>query len=177
MAADRPEAVLPSLEAIAGAGADALASMRRLVGVLRSEDEASRVPVATLADLRLLVDGFASGGPRATLDIGQGIGDTTLAPEVLTTLHRVLLESLTNVRRHAPGAVSVAADLRLADGGALLRVRDHGSSTGPRSAAPGGGYGLIGMAERVGALGGHLTAGPADEASWQVSAWFPIDPR
>lgn len=201
VAEQKPEAVVPSLEAIANAGADALTSMRRLVSVLRAEDEAARTPGSRLADMRIMVERFSAGGPRVAFDIGQGITDETLAPEVMTTLHRVLQESLTNVRRHAPGAGWVEADLRLfADSGGQdgpdrrasngrqtprtppgrtmgtvrLRVRNYGSAADVRVSRLGGGFGLVGMAERVEALGGRLVAGPTPEGAWEVLAEFAV---
>lgn len=173
VAAVKPEAVVPSLDAIAGAGADALTSMRRLVGVLRAEDDATRNAGATLTDLRTLVERFSVGGPPVAFDIGQGVSESELAPEVLTTLHRVLQESLTNVRRHAPGADWVEADVRPAGRGVELRVRNFGSASDPRVSRLGGGFGLIGMTERVTAVGGELVAGPAQDGAWEVRAWFP----
>ncbi|NUR87027.1 MAG: two-component sensor histidine kinase, partial [Nonomuraea sp.] len=104
VAENKPEAVLPALDAIATAGSEALTSMRRMVTVLRTEDDADRKPGTTLADLRMLTERFSSGGPKVAFEIGQGIDDRTLAPEVMTTLHRVLQESLTNVRKHASRA-------------------------------------------------------------------------
>jgi signal transduction histidine kinase len=175
VAAQKPEAVVPSLDAIANAGAEALTSMRRLVGVLRADDDATRNAVTTITDLRVLVERFSAGGPRVAFDIGQGLTHSTLAPEVLTTLHRVLQESLTNVRRHAPGTGWVEADLRPTDRGVLLRIRNYRSSSDPRVSKLGGGFGLVGMAERVNALGGTLVAGPTPEGAWEVRAWFPLD--
>ncbi|MFI6391333.1 sensor histidine kinase [Nonomuraea sp. NPDC050540] len=170
----KPEAVVPALDAIAGAGAEALTSMRRLVGVLRAEDEAERRPGTTLADLRLLTERFSASGPKVAFEIGQGVGDGTLPPEVVTTLHRVLQEALTNVRRHAPGAAWVEADLRAFPNLVRLRVRNFGSASDPRVARLGGGFGLVGMAERVEALGGRLFAGPTPEGYWEVIAEFPL---
>ncbi|MFI6455343.1 histidine kinase [Streptosporangium amethystogenes] len=197
----KPEAVIPSLEAIAGAGADALTSMRRLVSVLRAQDEAARSPGSTLMDMRTMVERFSTTGPQVAFDIGQGITDGTVAPEVMTTLHRVLQESLTNVRRHAPGTGWVEADLRLTDGADLrawaesrragrgwepgnrenadgdavrLRVRNYGSVSDVRISHLGGGFGLVGMAERVEALGGRLMAGPTHSGAWEVTAEFPL---
>ncbi|WP_030910977.1 sensor histidine kinase [Streptosporangium amethystogenes] len=197
----KPEAVIPSLEAIAGAGADALTSMRRLVSVLRAQNEAARSPGSTLMDMRTMVERFSTTGPQVAFDIGQGITDGTVAPEVMTTLHRVLQESLTNVRRHAPGTGWVEADLRLTDGSDLrawaesrragrgwepgnrenaagdavrLRVRNYGSVSDVRISHLGGGFGLVGMAERVEALGGRLMAGPTHSGAWEVAAEFPL---
>lgn len=170
----KPEAVAPALDAIANAGAEALTSMRRLVSVLRAEDEAARTPGTSLGDLRVLTERFSANGPTVAFEIGYGIDDQTLPPEVMTTLHRVLQESLTNVRRHAPGTGWVEADLRLVDGGVLLRIRNFGSAADPRISRLGGGFGLVGMAERVEALGGRLYAGPNAEGAWEVTAHFPL---
>ncbi|WP_246474215.1 sensor histidine kinase [Streptosporangium becharense] len=203
VAEHKPEAVLPALDAIAGAGADALTSMRRLVSVLRAEDEAARSPGSTLMDMRTMVERFSAGGPQVAFDIGQGITEETLAPEAMTTLHRVLQESLTNVRRHAPDAGWVEADLRLTDGSDLrlwaeagraqagrqpqngrdgsdarqtvrLRVRNYGARTETKISRLGGGFGLVGMAERVEALGGRLVAGPTPSGAWEVMAEVPV---
>lgn len=178
VAEQKPDAVAPALDAIAGAGVDALTSMRRLVSVLRAEDEAARSPGSTLRDMRLLVERFSAGGPTVAFDIGAGIDDGTLPPEVLTTLHRVLQESLTNVRRHAPDAGWVEADLRpigVPPGTVVLRVRNYGSASDGRFSRLGGGFGLVGMAERVEALGGRLTAGPTPEGAWEVVAECPLE--
>lgn len=170
----KPEAVTPALDAIANAGVEALTSMRRLVSVLRAEDEAARTPGTSLADLRLLTERFSAGGPGVSFEVGQGIADGALPPEVMTTLHRVLQESLTNVRRHAPGTGWVEVDLRLHERTVRLRVRNYGSATDPRLSRLGGGFGLVGMAERVEALGGRLLAGPTPEGAWEVFAEFPL---
>lgn len=175
VAEHKPEAVLPALDAIASAGSEALTSMRRMVTVLRTEDEADRRPGTTLADLRLLTERFSVEGPKVAFEIGSGIDDRTLPPEVMTTLHRVLLESLTNVRKHATRAAWVEADLRRYERVVVLRVRNFGSvASDPRVSRLGGGFGLVGMAERVEALGGRLYAGPSPEGPWEVIAEFPL---
>lgn len=175
VAAQRPEAVVPALEAIADAGGEALTAMRRLVSVLRSDEEAARTPGTELADLRTLVDNFAAhGGPRIAFDIGQGVSSADLPPEVLTTLHRVLQESLTNIRKHAPGSDWVEVDLAIVPEGVRLRVRNYGGPvTDPghkKLSRLGGGFGLVGMAERVAALGGTLTSGRTPQGAWEVCA-------
>ncbi|NUP03840.1 MAG: two-component sensor histidine kinase [Nonomuraea sp.] len=175
VAENKPEAVLPALDAIATAGSEALTSMRRMVTVLRTEDDAARRPGTTLADLRMLADRFSADGPKVAFEIGQGLDDHTLPPEVMTTLHRILQESLTNVRKHASRAAWVEADLRRYERVVVLRVRNFGSAASdPRVSRLGGGFGLVGMAERVEALGGRLYAGPSPEGPWEVIAEFPL---
>ncbi|WP_214325855.1 sensor histidine kinase [Nonomuraea sediminis] len=170
----KPDAVVPALDAIANAGAEALTSMRRLVSVLREQEEGARTPGMTLADLRILTERFSQDGPRVAFEIGQGVDERTLPREVLTTLHRVLQEALTNVRKHAPGTGWVEAELRRNGGELVLRVRNYGSQSDPRVSRLGGGFGLVGMAERVEALGGRLYAGPTPQGAWEVVAEFPL---
>ncbi|MEV0614961.1 histidine kinase [Nonomuraea sp. NPDC050404] len=176
VAETRPEAVAPALDAIATAGSDALTSMRRMVAVLRTEDDAARKPGIALADLRMLSDRFSADGPKVAFEIGQGLDDHTLAPEVMTTLHRVMQEALTNIRKHAARTAWVEADLRRYERVVVLRVRNFGSGSDPRVSRLGGGFGLVGMAERVEALGGRLYAGPSPEGAWEVIAEFPLSP-
>ncbi|WP_061298537.1 sensor histidine kinase [Herbidospora cretacea] len=174
VAETQPEAVVPALDAIAGAGSEALTSMRRLVGVLRADDHATRHVGVTLDDLRKMVDQFS---PAATFDLGPGVTSLTLAPEVLTTLHRVLTESLTNVRRHAPHAPWVEVRLTTFDSAVRLRVANPLSAADPRLSRLGGGFGLVGMAERVETMGGHLVAGPVAGHLWEVAAVVPLPAR
>ncbi|MBE1587704.1 signal transduction histidine kinase [Nonomuraea angiospora] len=174
VAETKPEAVAPALDAIATAGSEALTSMRRMVTVLRTEDEAGRKPGVTLADLRMLAERFSADGPKVAFEIGQGLDDRTLPPEVMTTLHRVLQESLTNIRKHASRTAWVEAGLRRFEKVVVLRVRNFGSGSDPKVSRLGGGFGLVGMAERVEALGGRLYAGPSAEGAWEVVAEFPL---
>jgi signal transduction histidine kinase len=181
IAEQKPEAVPPALDAIAAAGTEALTSMRRLVSVLRADDDAARTPGAALSDLRALVDNFtANGGPQVAFEIGQGVSSANLPPEVLTTLHRVLQESLTNIRKHAPGSAWVEVDLSLVPEGVRLRVRNYGGGSfggggDSRLRRLGGGFGLVGMAERVEALGGTLTYGQTVDGAWEVCAVLKCD--
>lgn len=170
----KPDAVVPALDAIANAGAEALTSMRRLVSVLREQEEGARTPGMTLADLRILTERFSQDGARVAFEIGQGVDERTLPREVLTTLHRVLQEALTNVRKHAPATGWVEVELRRNGGELVLRVRNYGSQSDPRVSRLGGGFGLVGMAERVEALGGRLYAGPTPQGAWEVVAEFPM---
>ncbi|OPG10635.1 sensor histidine kinase [Microbispora sp. GKU 823] len=169
------------------AGLRALASTDHMVSALRDPDErvAEEPPptrVYGLADLPDLVGRFsATGGIPARLDLP---GDLALPvpPEIGSTAYAVVLEALTNVRRHASAAtrvvVAVASVDGAADGPALrVSVTDDGGGTSPTGLAGddrhGGGTGLIGLAERVRALGGVLHAGRQAEG-WQVGAVLPV---
>ncbi|WP_131742025.1 sensor histidine kinase [Actinomadura roseirufa] len=166
------------------AGTEALTSMRRMVGLLRDAQNvdardgdavpmdgdrgATTRPVGDLARVSALVAGFTH--PPAALVLAPDLGE--LPPEVVTSVHRVVQEALTNVRKHAADATEVRVTVARADGGAVeVAVRDDGQGRGRR--LPSGGFGLAGLSERVEALGGRLRAGPRPEGGWEVVAVLP----
>ncbi|MDG9708652.1 sensor histidine kinase [Streptomyces sp. DH10] len=179
MAARQPQDLDPVLAGIERAATEALASMRRTVGVLRDTgpEAADRRPVGDLAAVTDLVEGFATPAQQTVLHRDPAVSDD-LPHEVQAAAFRVVQEALTNVRRHAGDATRVT--VRLARPGDRLEVTvtddGHGGTQLPE-AAHGGGFGLVGLTERVTALGGELHAGPrggADGgAGWQVRAVFP----
>ncbi len=162
------------------AGDEALGSMRRLVKILRENDDGEAAaggatrPVAGLDDIRDLTERFARTGPPAVLYIEEGL-DTRLPGHVAATAHRIVLEALTNIGKHAATATAVRIGLRTVPTGLEVRIADDGGHPATLSEnARGGGYGLAGMAERVEALGGSLTAGPTPEGGWLVTAILPL---
>ncbi|MFF5260459.1 sensor histidine kinase [Actinomadura viridis] len=195
-----PERLGRMLGGIETAGTEALTSMRRMVGLLREAQgeartdgenggdggvgadggadggsvpgEAGRSPLAGMAQVEELVARF--GGPPATLTLDPDLGAP--APEVATSVHRVVQESLTNVRKHAADATAVQVSVvRHAPGDGPVEVevavRDDGRGRGAR--LPAGGFGLAGLRERVEAIGGRLRAGPRPEGGWEVVAVIP----
>ncbi|MEU0724809.1 histidine kinase [Streptomyces sp. NPDC006140] len=176
MAARQPQDLDPVLAGIERAATEALASMRRTVGVLRDTgpEAADRRPVGDLAGIADLVDGFAGPGQKCVLHRDPAVSDD-LPHEVQAAAFRVVQEALTNVRRHAADATEVT--VRLARPGDRLEVTvadDGRGGTQLPEAAHGGGFGLVGLKERVTALGGELRAGPRAGAGWQVTATFPV---
>ncbi|WP_234334271.1 sensor histidine kinase [Streptomyces sp. NRRL B-1347] len=170
-----PEQLDPLLAGIERAGTETLASMRRLVHVLRAAPDAPTRPADLLTELAALVAAHGdSGGAAATLDVSADARALALAPEVETSAHRVVQESLTNVRRHAPEADGVR--VRLTAHGGRLRV-EVGNGPAPAGDRPppggSGGLGLVGLRERVEAVGGRFDAGPAPDGGWRVRAEFP----
>ncbi|MET8258310.1 histidine kinase [Micromonospora sp. NPDC005205] len=170
-----PQRVIVALGQIERAGAETMASMRRMVGILRNPDAPPDAPLAPLAgvtELEPLLTGFngaANAPARLHVD-----GDLNGLPvEVSTSAYRVVMEGLTNTRQHAPDARSVAVAVRRTPDWLLVRVADDGAS--PRTApARGHGFGLIGLTERVRALGGTITAGPGVTGGWVLDAAFPL---
>jgi signal transduction histidine kinase len=150
-------------------GDEALAAMHHLVGLLRAG--ADTRPVAGMAQVGELVEAFARLGPPVVLQIAPGVAER-VDEAMAVTVHRIVREALTNVRKHAVGATAVKVTIA-PDGGRGLRVlvRDNGHpGPGPGAASRGGGFGLVGMGERAQILGGTITAGPMPETGWQVEA-------
>ncbi|MEV7580316.1 sensor histidine kinase [Streptomyces erythrochromogenes] len=156
----------------------ALRDLREVIGVLRSgtgPEEAER-PQPELADLDRLVAQARTAGGRIEL---TGPPPGAVPPALVgRTAYRIVQEALTNVRRHAPGAT---VDVRVAGApgdGLTVDVRNAppaGRDAAPADGAgpgPGGGHGLIGLAERARLAGGELTALPAD-GGFRVHAWLP----
>ncbi|MEU5051872.1 histidine kinase [Streptomyces sp. NPDC021096] len=163
-----------AFERIETSASEALGAMRRLVGVLR-EGEAETEPVAGLPEVRELTEAFARTGPPVALYIERGM-ETWIPGDVAAGVHRVVREALTNVRKHAADATAVRIGVRGVPAGVELRIADDGKrAAGLAEQARGGGFGLVGLAERAKAMGGALTAGPAPEGGWQVTALFPVD--
>ncbi|WP_106399770.1 sensor histidine kinase [Actinocorallia populi] len=166
-----PEKVPQTLAGIEAAGADALAAMRRAVGLLR--DTADAAPSSPGPErLEELVERFARQGTPVELTLPD---DASWPPEVATTLYRIVQEALTNVARHAPQARSVAVAVGRDERSVAVEVVDDA----PPPARPHGrgGYGLVGMRERVEMLGGTLAAGPGPGGGWSVAAVLPLAPK
>ena len=162
IAAKRPDLVLPVLTQIEKAGVETLDSMRRMVGLLRDDDRLELAPLAGIAEVRAMVADF---GADLTLD-----GDLDdLAVEIASTVHRVVMEALTNVRKHAADVRAVTVLVCRAGEWVVVKVTDDGT---PRRSSTGG-FGLRGLTERVTALGGRIHTGPGTTGGWVVEATLP----
>jgi signal transduction histidine kinase len=179
VADQEPDRAIMALEKIEEAGAETMAAMRRMVGVLRdpgTPSDAPLTPLAGVGELLPLIGAFnGSMGPIARLYTD---GDLTGLPvEVSTSAYRVVMEALTNIRRHAPDVRRVEVWLRRTPDWLLVRVANDGagaSVAGARAAGDGKRYGLMGLRERVAAIGGRITAGPGIERGWVVDAALPL---
>jgi signal transduction histidine kinase len=163
---ERPEHVRGALTAIKRASDEGMQELRAAVATLRREGEGATplAPVSGLADLPRLVAGAQAAGLQVHLT-RRGADDGVPAATGLVA-YRVVQEALTNAVRHAAARsceveVAVEGDLR-------VRVRDDGVGG---VAAPGNG--LRGMRERVEALGGTLSTGPAADGGFEVRAVLP----
>ncbi|MEU8173143.1 histidine kinase [Microbispora hainanensis] len=169
-----PEKAGDALADIEAAGSDALAAMRRVVGLLRDPDEPAETTTPDeLGELVELVERFEAGGRAVRLRLPGEEETATWPPEVAATVYRVVQESLTNISRHAPQARSVTVGVERDRETLTVEVADD-SPRGPSRHHQRGGYGLIGMRERVEALGGTLRAGPRAGSGWSVLATLPV---
>ncbi|MFF6926405.1 MULTISPECIES: sensor histidine kinase [Streptomyces] len=208
--ADRPEELLPLLRQIEESGQQALGSMDRTVHMLRTPGDSPGSPDAPqaspppgtygLEDIVDVVDRFRAAGPAdVRLDMDRRSEHVRRVPHgVAGTAHRVVVEALTNVRRHAATAPWVAVSVlldRAEDADPVLTVSVANGPPAP--GGTGGGHlgdrvhpaatGLAGLSERTRALGGTLRFGAAQEnhgartddgphgrPGWQVTATFPL---
>ncbi|WP_207782134.1 sensor histidine kinase [Phytoactinopolyspora limicola] len=168
-----PEQAMDVLTGIETASSDALAAMRRVVGLLRDADGAPIEPTGA-ERLDTLVDHFRSQGLAVQLDLIDD--DSDWPPEVRSTVYRTVREALTNTLRHASQARSVTVTVGQEQQAVTVEVVDDGPPVQARTHHRGG-YGLIGMRERVETLGGTLHAGPRSGAGWAVHATVPLSAR
>ncbi|GAA3455694.1 sensor histidine kinase [Dactylosporangium matsuzakiense] len=173
VAASRPEAAGPALERIEAAGLAALATMDRMVGMLHEPVGPAVRPLPTLDDLPGLVDRFRGAGD-AEVRLVQGPDLAAVPRDVAAVAYRVVVEALTNVRRHAATARRVDVSVTGGASGVEIRVRNDAAARAPalRRRAGSGGRGLAGLREQVVAAGGALSAGP-DGRDWEVVAVIP----
>jgi signal transduction histidine kinase len=154
----------PALLAIQEASSDAVRELRSTLDVLRRDDDARGSGIDRLP---ALVERARTSGVPTTLTVDGR--PRALPAEVEQAAYRVVQEALTNVSRHA-GRATAAVLIRYGDGTLTVRVDDDGRAS-PRPHVPG--YGLIGMRERVTALGGTLRAGPGPTHGFSVRADLP----
>ncbi|QKW39725.1 two-component sensor histidine kinase [Actinomadura sp. NAK00032] len=160
-----------ALRRIEAAGARAMASLDRTVHMLH--DDGPRDGPHGLDELPALVEGFGTpDGARIRLAMDA----VTPPPEVSATAYRLVVEALTNVRRHAPGATAVDVSVTATGPDLRVAVTDDGprGRTGLLRERRRSGLGLPGIAERVEALGGDFGAGPAGDRGWRVVALIPL---
>lgn len=166
LARKRGEQVPEALLAIRDAGREASRELRATLGALRDDGETPRHGLDQIPEL---VERARVTGLDATLTI-KGQRYDVSAP-VDKTAYRIVQESLTNIARHAAAATaSILIDYR--PDALAIRVDDDGKATPDTIVKPG--VGLLGMRERVAALGGRLRAEPRGEGGFTVQAELPV---
>jgi signal transduction histidine kinase len=167
-----PEAARRALGAIAETGRGALAEMRRLLGVLRSEGGgAVRAPQPGVDQLEDLLEQVRAAGVPVQFTV-EGV-PVPLPQGMELAAYRIVQESLTNTRKH--GGFGVSARVALHYGESELRMVVSDSGRGAAALTDGMGNGLTGMRERVAMYGGALHAGPrrGGAAGFEVEAILP----
>ncbi|MEV3856823.1 sensor histidine kinase [Streptomyces sp. NPDC050095] len=176
-----PDQAKKALETISGTGRQALAEMRRLLGVLRTgehEEGGEYVPQPDVEQIEDLVEQVRTAGLPVDFKV-EGT-PRPLPSGVELTAYRIVQEALTNTRKH--GGANAGASVRLVyfDDGLGLLVEDDGKGAPHElyedGGADGRGHGLIGMRERVGMVGGTLDAGPRPGGGFRISALLPLKP-
>jgi signal transduction histidine kinase len=169
---ERPEQARTALATIKEASKDALTEMRSVIDILRQDGEqAPRAPAATLARLDDLVSRTEAAGVRVETEI-EGTS-RPLPSGVDLAAFRIVQEALTNVGRHARAGT---ATVRVSYGDRDLTVQVDDDGSGSTSGGTGGsGKGILGMRERVAALGGELEAGPRPGGGFRVRARLPLE--
>lgn len=178
---DAAEEALVEAEAV---GRRSLQELRRTIGVLRSTDEggaatptsgddsSTAAPLPRIDELDAVVASVRAAGIDVALRTDGELG--RVDPIVGLSLHRVAEEALANARQHAPAAVTDVV-VRVDDDAVVMTVDSIGPLREPDPAdADRPRYGLVGMRERMAAVGGDLAAGPT-ATGWQVRCRVPLD--
>jgi signal transduction histidine kinase len=166
---DRPDEAA-ELAATERTAREALAEMRRMLGLLRADDDGlALTPQPGMADIAALVEQSRRTGLDIRLEVeGE---PKTLAPGIDLAAYRIVQEALTNVIKHA-GPAQADVTVRFRERDLELEITDDGR--GPAAGRNGAGHGLVGMRERVALYGGSVEAGPGRDGGFAVRARLPI---
>lgn len=168
-----PDQAADAMAIIETTGRESLTEMRRVLGVLRSDDDlAELAPAPDLDDLERLLHQCSDAGLPVDLVVE---GEARRLPAGLEmNVFRVVQESLTNSLKHA-GEAQAEVHLGYRQHSVEVSVSDNGNGAASAPAAEGSGQGVIGMRERVEAYGGQLEAGPRPGGGFQVRATFMVE--
>ena len=167
-----PDAAADKMAKVATTGREALAEMRRMLGVLH-DPEPHRDPQPGLADLDRLVDQVRAAGLR--VELTQRGEPGRWGPGAGLAAYRIVQEALTNALKHAGPGATARVRLDYPPGGVEIEVTDDGvRRTAP---PPDDARGLTGMAERAASYGGRVEAGPLPGQGWRVHAHLPLDEK
>lgn len=158
-----------ALEEIEAAGLETITSVRRLVGLLRTDPTTSSG--ARLVDIEQIIEDLRTTHESTDLVIDDSIRAQWITPDLANTVQRLVQEGATNIRRHGdPARRSTFTIARSADGRSLCLGIENTMLHAPADA----GFGLTGMRERVDALAGRFDAGPTPDGRWVVAAELPV---
>ncbi|MEU8653559.1 histidine kinase [Streptomyces sp. NPDC048737] len=170
IAARNPQAVGDALELIETTGAEALTAMRKMVGALR-EDTVPNTRAPGTDAVRALVADCRLPGARVGLTETGPVD--SLPADAAHLVERVVMEALTNIRKHAHGCTTAQVHLDVLRRRLTARITNDGH----HRPSDGTGYGLRGLREVIDAAGGTLSAGPGPETGWRVELELPLPLR
>jgi signal transduction histidine kinase len=165
-----PAAAAEALDRAEQAGRGSLQSVRAIVGLLRAPDETGGEPQPGAADIVALVDTAAAAGLPVSAEVAGELD--AVDPYVGLAAYRLVQEALANVEHHAPGS-DVVVRVVNGDDRLSVSVRNGPARRTPPPPAGRGGTGLEGMRQRVGAVGGRVSAGP-EGGGWLVAGSIPL---
>jgi signal transduction histidine kinase len=169
----QPDLAERAVKTISATGREALTELRRLLGVLRSENGAGeRTPQPGTDSLSELAERFRAVGLPVLLETVGDIDD--LPAGVGLGIYRIMQEALTNTLKHAGAGASATVRVERAADRVELDISDNGASQPRALVGVSGGNGLIGMRERAHVFGGTLEAGPRPGGGWRVHAVLPF---
>ncbi len=166
---DSPDVARTALTNIEDTGRQTMNELRGILGVLRSDndDSSSLAPQPSMTDLEALIE--AADDLPIRLAIHGSLDD--LPPSVTLNGYRVVQEAITNVRRHAGSVSDVTIDVERSAAALTITVADDGRGAAADDLGPG--FGLVGMRERVAAVGGSVNVGPRSGGGWRVRMTLP----
>jgi len=177
----RPDDAARVMKSVEETSRDALADLRRMLGVLRNDEPIdagahgeAMMPQPSLEDLATIVANCSDAGIPTELVV-KGT-QRPLAPGLELTAFRTVQEALTNVVKHSGEAATATVLLQYDDAELLITVRDSGRGAVSGLSRTGSGHGLIGMRERIEIYDGQLVAGPRPGGGYEVNASLPIKP-
>jgi signal transduction histidine kinase len=167
-----PEKATTAMETVSATGRQALTEMRRLLGVLRDDDERTvLLPQPGVPQIEQLVDQVRAAGLPVTFEVA---GDGRALPAgAQLTVFRLVQEALTNTLKHAGASAAARVRLRYAGDSVDVEVTDTGSPSSAGRAT--GGRGLDGMRERAAVYAGTVEAGPRSGGGWSVHAHLRLE--
>jgi signal transduction histidine kinase len=168
-----PDRARQALAAISATGRQALAEMRRMLGVLRRDEdgtEPGRAPLPGIGQMGELLEQTRATGLAVSFTV-EGVPQP-LPDGAALAAYRIVQESLTNTRKHGGPRATAEVTLRYLEDALLLRITDDGR--GAAAASDGAGHGLTGMRERVAVYGGWVQAGPRPSGGYHVTALLPL---
>ena len=165
-----PQQAVEAMQAVSETGRGALAEIRRTLGVLRDDGSAPLAP-SEVGDLDQLIARVRATGLPVSYDVEGHLPPS--AADARLAVYRIVQEALTNAIKHGGAGVRASVRVQYGPDDVWVEVSDDGSGTA-QVATQDGGRGLIGMRERIEALGGEFHSGPHEPRGWLVSGRIKV---